>query len=65
MNTAKTVKSLGLRLKVVGFRHSLSSDLEHESSTPVVLLNELRSELELIEEGLDDTEQFIPQENTT
>lgn len=47
LETVKTVKNLGLRVEIVSFRRSLSQDLANESSSPVLFLDDLRTQLEL------------------
>src|SRR5437899_12268366 len=47
LDTVRTVKNLGLRVEIVSFRHSLSSDLAAESSASIVYLDDLRNEIEL------------------
>ncbi len=48
LETVRTVKAHGLRVEIVGFRRSLASDLVNESSAPVVYLDDVRSEIELM-----------------
>lgn len=45
LETVKFIKSLGLRVEVVSWRSGLSSDLETESSAPVIYLDELRDKI--------------------
>lgn len=47
LETVKAVKNMGLRVEVVSFRDSLSHDLANESSGPALILDDLRTELEL------------------
>jgi hypothetical protein len=42
------VKNLGLRVEIVSFRASLSRDLAAESSVPVLILDDVRSQIELV-----------------
>jgi uncharacterized LabA/DUF88 family protein len=45
LETVKFIKSLGLRVEVVSWRSGLSSDLETESSAPVLYLDDLEKEI--------------------
>jgi len=47
LETVKAVKNMGLRVEVVSFRNSLSHDLANESSSAVLILDDLRAEIEL------------------
>jgi uncharacterized LabA/DUF88 family protein len=47
LEAVRTVKNMGLRVEVVSFRRSLSQELSNESSAPVLLLDDIRSEIEL------------------
>ena len=47
LETVKTIKNMGLRVEIVAFRESLSHELAHESSAPVLYLDDIRSEIEL------------------
>jgi uncharacterized LabA/DUF88 family protein len=47
LETVKAVKSLGLRVEMVSWRNSLSSELASESSSGVVYLDDLRDKIEL------------------
>ncbi len=47
LETVRFVKSLGLRVEIVSFRRSLSHDLENESSSPVVFLDDVHADIEL------------------
>ena len=47
LETVKTVKNMGLRVEIVSFRNSLSQELANESSAPVILLDDLRNDIEL------------------
>jgi len=46
IETVKHIKSRGLRVEVIAWRAGLSSDLEGESSAPVVYLDDLRGQIE-------------------
>jgi len=47
LETVRTVKNMGLRVEIVSFRNSLSHDLANESSAPVLVLDDIRSEIKL------------------
>jgi uncharacterized LabA/DUF88 family protein len=47
LETVKAVKGLGLRVEIVSWHNCLSPDLGAESSSPVIYLDDLRSEIEL------------------
>jgi uncharacterized LabA/DUF88 family protein len=62
LETVRTVKNMGLRVEIVSFRSSLSQELGAESSAPVVYLDDLRADIELLTpdvevEELVETEQ--------
>jgi len=60
LETVKAVKALGLRVEVVSWRRSLSNELAQESSKNVILLDDLRAE---IEKPADvEIERLIPEE---
>ena len=46
LETVKFIKNLGLRVEIVSWQKSLSGDLAAESSTPVLLLDSLKSQIE-------------------
>jgi uncharacterized LabA/DUF88 family protein len=48
LETVRTVKGFGLRVEIVAFRSSLSGDLGNESSAPVIYLDDVRDEIELV-----------------
>jgi uncharacterized LabA/DUF88 family protein len=52
LDTVRTVKTLGLRVEVVSFERSLSPELSAESSVPVLFLDNLRSEIEILKPDL-------------
>ena len=47
LDTVRTVKTHGLRVEVVSFRASLSKELADESSIPTLILDDIRSQIEL------------------
>ena len=47
LGTVKIIKDMGLRVEIVAFRESLSNELAHESSAPVLYLDDIRSDIEL------------------
>ena len=47
LETVRFVKNLGLRVEIVSFRRSLSNELGNESSSPVLLLDDFRADIEL------------------
>lgn len=48
LETVKFVKNLGLRVEIISWSASLSPDLRVESSVPVVLLDNLRAQIERV-----------------
>jgi len=54
LETVKSIKNLGMRVEIVGFRASMSSALEAESSVPILYLDDIRSEVELVAPTLED-----------
>lgn len=46
LETVKFVKNLGLRVEIVSWKGALSPDLESESSSSVVLLDNLKAQIE-------------------
>jgi uncharacterized LabA/DUF88 family protein len=46
-DTVKEIKKKGLRIEIVGFRQSMSTDLANESSRNVIFLDDLRADIEL------------------
>lgn len=48
LETVRFIKNLGLRVEIVSWQKSLSSDLAAESSAPVLLLDSLKSQVEKI-----------------
>jgi uncharacterized LabA/DUF88 family protein len=47
VETVQHIKGRGLRVEVISWRAGLSSDLEAESSAPVVYLDDLRNQIEM------------------
>ncbi len=47
LETVRAVKSFGLRVEIVSFRHSLSKELGNESSCPVLYLDDIKKDIEL------------------
>jgi uncharacterized LabA/DUF88 family protein len=60
LETVKAVKSLGLRVEVVSWKRALSLDLAQESSRNVILLDDLRKEIEKPADA--EIEKLIPEE---
>ena len=48
LETVRTVKGFGLRVEIVAFRNSLANELAEESSMPVIYLDDIRIEIELV-----------------
>ena len=48
LETVRLVKNMGLRVEIVTFRRSLSQELGNESSAPIMFLDDLRGEIELM-----------------
>jgi len=48
LETVQYIKNLGMRVEIVSWSQSLSNDLASESSSPVVILDTLRSQIEKI-----------------
>ncbi len=48
LETVRAVKGLGLRVEIVAFGRSLAHELAKESSIPVVYLDDLRGQIELL-----------------
>ncbi len=59
LETVKAVKNLGLRVEIIGFHHSMSRDLADESSVPVLYLDDIKKEIELIKIDME-TEKLLP-----
>ena len=49
LETVQAVKNMGLRVEIVSSRNSLSHELENESSSPVIFLDDHRAELERLQ----------------
>ena len=47
LGTVKIIKDMGLRVEIVAFRDSLSTELALESSAPILYLDDIRSDIEL------------------
>jgi uncharacterized LabA/DUF88 family protein len=60
LETVKAVKALGLRVEVVSWRRSLSQELRDESSRNVILLDDLKTEIEKPADA--EIEKLIPEE---
>ena len=58
LDTVRAVKNHGLRVEIVSFRHSLSHDLAHESSLPVLILDDIRKDIELPKPD-EEAEKFV------
>lgn len=64
LDTVRTVKNMGLRVEIVSFKRSLAPGLAAESSTSVLYLDDLRSEIESskpdseAEQLIDDEEEI-------
>jgi len=48
LETVRTIKGFGLRIEIVAFRSSLANELAEESSMPVIYIDDIRSEIELV-----------------
>ena len=48
LDTVKAIKSMGLRVEIVSFRHTLSQELAHESSASPLILDSIKPEIELL-----------------
>ncbi len=46
LETVRFVKNLGLRVEIFSWKAALSPDLEKESSTAVVFLDDIKNEIE-------------------
>ena len=46
LETVQYIKSLGLRVEVVSWRQSLSPQLNPESSSPIIFLDDIKAEIE-------------------
>ncbi len=46
LETVKFIKNLGLRVEIISWQQSLSSDLAAESSSPVIKIDSLRAQIE-------------------
>ena len=53
LGTVKIIKDMGLRVEIVAFRESLSTELEHESSAPILYLDNIRSDIELLKPDIE------------
>lgn len=62
LETIKSVKNYGLRIEIVGFRHSMSRELAAESSSPVLFLDDVRKEIELVRFD-EETEKLLEPES--
>jgi uncharacterized LabA/DUF88 family protein len=60
LETVKAVKQLGMRVEVVSWKRSLSQDLAKESSRNVILLDDLKAEIEKLPDA--EIEKLIPEE---
>jgi uncharacterized LabA/DUF88 family protein len=59
LETVKAVKPLGMRVEIVSWKRSLSQELAKESSRNVILLDDLKAE---IEKSADvEIEKLIPE----
>src|SRR5439155_7916589 len=62
LDTVRTVKNLGLRVEIVSFKRSLSHELAAESSAPVLLLDDLRSDIEMAHPDKEAEKLEVPEE---
>lgn len=64
LETVKAVKSMGIRVEVVSWRRSLSQELAQESSKNVVLLDDIRAEIEKPAADTEVEQLMTPEEET-
>ena len=66
LETVKSVKNLGLRVEIVGFRRSMSTALAAESSCPPVYMDDIRPEVELVYPTRDyeEVDELIPEDDS-
>jgi uncharacterized LabA/DUF88 family protein len=47
LETVRAVKQLGLRVEIIAWRGTISSELENESSAPLLFFNDVRADIEM------------------
>ena len=62
LETVKAVKSMGMRVEIVSWRRSLSQELSQESSKSVILLEDLRGEVEKAAPDAEVEQLMTPEE---
>lgn len=64
LETVKAVKSMGIRVEVVSWKRSLSQELAQESSKTVILLDDIRAEIEKPAPDAEVEQLMTPEEET-
>jgi len=58
LETIQAVKSMGMRVEIIAWRGTISSQMEDESSAPVMFFDDLRDEIELTTEPDAEAEEL-------
>jgi uncharacterized LabA/DUF88 family protein len=61
LETVKAVKSMGIRVEIASWRRSLSQELAQESSRNVILLDDIRAEIEKAAPDADVEQLMAPE----